>query len=993
MSIFNPWRGLASYNDPKDSDKEYIFAGREQESALLARIIENSLFVTLYGRTGIGKTSILNAGVFPILRDNGFIPLYIRLSGLPADSTYSQAIIRLVENCHEFKSHKVIDTGAQAESEGLLYYFASHRFYDADNQEVYPVIVFDQFEETFFSAHDKTRALLREIYELIAGEHTMPEGYNQDTNYRFVASIREDNLYLFEDDIDDMSLTEYKESRYRLRPFNSKNAYNAIIEPGGQFIEKNDADNIAGRIIEMSRDNDGSISSLILSLICSLAFERAAKRDPLHPVIRLSDIPDSADDTDRLLGEFYQRCTNSKQRRIIEEYLLTDDGHRRTAKVKIPDVEKLLSPSCRILHETEAENDNGGKEYEIIHDRLAKVIYQQRRHRDSNRFDILLRLVVIASLAGIFWWAITLSWTSTNGYKFDHAENKPHITSTVTTDSIYFNSDTVYTVYVDGGKNTIVSLGPDVKKIYGGDEYFNRLYVSNDNPYFVVDTILAGYNPVYCVIDKRTDSICFFTDYPSSPRRLSKKFDKLKYEHSELHTSYGLKDYGEETVEITNRTYSSVDYKNDDKIKKVILNNVDNISDNAFSGCTALEEINLEDVKSIGSNAFRNCYNLKRIKLRDSVTIYSDAFDNCINLDSVVIPRHARIYSDAFQNCIGLKYLSLPDFIYSIVNTSFSLCANIEEIVMPENNKVEIYDSYLVTSGNNRIFPHKFLKDGDKYHVIKDVSVYDELFRDVTAAEGYVPYYADFNENGIYGAKTNSKGRPVSYYITDSCRNFSINEELPKSGSKFYLWIRGNPVNLKEIHLNSPDPHLVEITLGSNFDKGKITLFVPHGSVLAYSRSGKYDDFAAIKEDPLSRKVLYTLHRWYESSIGYFRTNDMALLLSILGLACICFVFYLWSLRTLSRDIPVGWKKHLSALCSGLIGMIVAFIGFIPVYWLTFTFICQHTDIFDAYNMYIGSIILSSVAGAVSAAMCAWLFVFSARGKWVNKISRKLSGK
>lgn len=425
----------------------------------------------------------------------------------------------------------------------------------------------------------------------------------------------------------------------------------------------------------------------------------------------------------------------------------------------------------------------------------------------------------------------------------------------------------------------------------------------------------------------------------------------------------------------------------------MILNNVDNISDNAFSGCTALEEINLEGVKSIGSNAFRNCYNLKRIKLRDSVTINSDAFDNCINLDSVVIPPHAELKSHAFQNCISLKYLSLPDSIYSIDSWSFSLCANIEEIVMPENNKVKINASNLVTGRYDRIFPHKFMKDGDKYHVIKDVSVYDECYRYSVAAEGYVPYYADFNENGIYGAKQDRYVVPVYYYITDSCRNFSINEKLPILYSKYTLWIRGNPVNLKEIHLNSPDPHLVNIPLGSNFDKGKITLFVPYGSVLAYSRSGKFDDFAAIKEDPLSGKVLFTLHVWCESSISYFRTNDTAMLLSILGLACICFVFYLWSLRTLSRDISVGWKKHLSALCSGLIGMIVAFIGFIPVYWLAFIFISQHTNIFDLDNMYIGSIILSSVAGAVSAAMCAWLFVFSARGKWVNKISRKLSGK
>ncbi len=39
----------------------------------------------LFGETGVGKTSLLNAGVMPILRENDFIPLSIRFNDSYAD--------------------------------------------------------------------------------------------------------------------------------------------------------------------------------------------------------------------------------------------------------------------------------------------------------------------------------------------------------------------------------------------------------------------------------------------------------------------------------------------------------------------------------------------------------------------------------------------------------------------------------------------------------------------------------------------------------------------------------------------------------------------------------------------------------------------------------------------------------------------------------------------------------------------------------------------
>ena len=56
---YNPWAGLASYEDPKTARQKLKFCGRDDDSYDLARLIMGNVFVTLYGKSGIGKTSLL----------------------------------------------------------------------------------------------------------------------------------------------------------------------------------------------------------------------------------------------------------------------------------------------------------------------------------------------------------------------------------------------------------------------------------------------------------------------------------------------------------------------------------------------------------------------------------------------------------------------------------------------------------------------------------------------------------------------------------------------------------------------------------------------------------------------------------------------------------------------------------------------------------------------------------------------------------------------
>ena len=75
LSLQNPWPGLRPFTE---SDREFFF-GRERESAELLGLVQRTNVVVLYGQSGLGKTSLLQAGVFPDLKRLDFLPLRLRL--------------------------------------------------------------------------------------------------------------------------------------------------------------------------------------------------------------------------------------------------------------------------------------------------------------------------------------------------------------------------------------------------------------------------------------------------------------------------------------------------------------------------------------------------------------------------------------------------------------------------------------------------------------------------------------------------------------------------------------------------------------------------------------------------------------------------------------------------------------------------------------------------------------------------------------------------
>ena len=69
-------------DNPADAQ---LFAGREDELVQIFRLLQTSNSVVIYGQPGAGRTSLLQAGVCPLLRERGFQPVrFSWRSGTPA---------------------------------------------------------------------------------------------------------------------------------------------------------------------------------------------------------------------------------------------------------------------------------------------------------------------------------------------------------------------------------------------------------------------------------------------------------------------------------------------------------------------------------------------------------------------------------------------------------------------------------------------------------------------------------------------------------------------------------------------------------------------------------------------------------------------------------------------------------------------------------------------------------------------------------------------
>lgn len=349
----NPWPGLNTYTEAQSG----LFFGRDEEVRELLRRIERKPLTVLFGQSGLGKSSLLQAGIFPRLRETGFCPVYVRLDHSPLAPSHTDQIKATVYK-QTAGAGKWTKAGVAVKGE-TLWEFLHHRddhLLDAAGKVVTPVLIFDQFEELFTlgSAAEPTRAraatFIGEIGDV--AENRPPDRLEQQleakpeiidafdfsrADYRVLIVLREDYLPHLESL--KSSMPSLMQNRMRLTRMSAGQALEAVVNPGRGIVTEEVARQIVDFISGRSGDGVVEVEPSLLSLVCrELNNQRRSRGEPVISAGLLAGTRGT------ILSEFYERTLADQPpavRHFVEDGLLTASGFREN--IALERAEKILA--------------------------------------------------------------------------------------------------------------------------------------------------------------------------------------------------------------------------------------------------------------------------------------------------------------------------------------------------------------------------------------------------------------------------------------------------------------------------------------------------------------------------------------------------------------------------------------------------------------------------------------------------------------------------
>lgn len=278
----NPWLGLASFTE----ETRAYFHGRDEEVAELGRRVQRKLLTILFGQSGLGKTSILRAGLVPRLRPEGYCPVYVRLDygreSPPPSEQIKQAILRTTATAGNWSQPGVSQTGE------TLWEFLHHRddvLRDDAGRTLIPLLIFDQFEEIFTLAQgdDFGRQRAAQFAEDLADlvENRAPKALEAKldrdeaamerfdfsrSDYRILIALREDYLAHLEGL--KARMPSVTQNRMRLARMTGAQALTAVTGPGGKLVNDEMAQAIVRFIGGGTELERAEVEPSLLSLVC-----------------------------------------------------------------------------------------------------------------------------------------------------------------------------------------------------------------------------------------------------------------------------------------------------------------------------------------------------------------------------------------------------------------------------------------------------------------------------------------------------------------------------------------------------------------------------------------------------------------------------------------------------------------------------------------------------------------------------------------------------
>jgi hypothetical protein len=405
--------GAQPFSDDEISRK--TFFGRERESTDLANEILANRLVVVYAKSGLGKTSLLNAGITQLLRSEKCLPLIVRVN-----DTQHGPFTSILEGIRTAAERQMVQytPGSQA---SLWHFFKTAEFWQGD-MLLKPVLILDQFEELFTLQGAEARAaflsdlgfLVRGVSpsatpqtDLDAAKSSEADSELTDTPpaLRIVLSIREDYLGFLEEAAD--WIPQILDHRFRLRPLSIEAATEALTRPAEvddnilQTKPFTYAPEAVTTIINHLSRRFGQLTTYAVSYIEPFQLQLICQR--IEPIVveRQQSAGSTLTITMRDIGgeaalkatlqDFYKQeiraLSSSRQRRAVrrlcEGYLISPEGRRLS--IEDHEIQRKLKLSGEILRKLvdkrllRSDQRADSMYYELSHDTLVEPVLATRR--------------------------------------------------------------------------------------------------------------------------------------------------------------------------------------------------------------------------------------------------------------------------------------------------------------------------------------------------------------------------------------------------------------------------------------------------------------------------------------------------------------------------------------------------------------------------------------------------------------------------------------
>ncbi|MEL6863880.1 MAG: WD40 repeat domain-containing protein [Bacteroidota bacterium] len=385
-----------------------LFFGRDREARDLFRLVRVERLVVLFAKSGIGKSSLLNAGLTPLLEEANALPLPLR---------FQDVSTRPLDQIEALLAPYMGDRQLPCSTTASLWEKVKCcNFPDGAT----PVFIIDQFEEFFNHLPADREVFTQQLAALISKDppeevedwlNALSEEersgqlyWYKPTDIRIILSIRSDRLSALNEMSKD--IPQILHNRFELRPLQQKAAKDAIIQPA---IANDQAYTTAPfqydpqtvrTILQQLSDEREEIESFQLQIVCQHLEQMVLKQQQMGKknVVVLPNFLGGEEGINNIIKNYYDNRVDAIQeedrrlaaQRLLEEGLIMDKRRVAIADAVVRNTYEIDEDLLQLLLESRLirpENTRLGITYEISHDTLVEPIlarYEKRRQEEER---------------------------------------------------------------------------------------------------------------------------------------------------------------------------------------------------------------------------------------------------------------------------------------------------------------------------------------------------------------------------------------------------------------------------------------------------------------------------------------------------------------------------------------------------------------------------------------------------------------------------------